>query len=364
MPLGLTVAGALGCLTICPAPGWAASGGPPVIFPEAVATFAPDQDRLFVNVIYLTGIAFAAVTLALLYFIVRYGTFGNRPRPAAYFHGETRRAKFFTLGLALVVFVGIDLNIDRWSVEVGEVLRDYPDPASDPSVVHVQVLGKQFEWLFRYAGDDGQFGTEDDVRTVGKLVIPRGRRVLADIRAVDVIHSFFIPTFRVKQDAVPGRTTRMWFEATRTSKELRDEHRARTVGVHAVDVSALGLVVDAECRGAGGEPLLARGDEIDSLEVIDALRAAGHEEVVAHRDYVLEIACAELCGFAHFKMRAVLQVEEPEEFERWLRDKSEEARDLYDPEDPQNFFRYWGEEYRAVPVYKRIIEQTGETPWS
>jgi cytochrome c oxidase subunit 2 len=77
--------------------------------------------------------------------------------------------------------------------------------------------------------------------------------VLAQIRAQDVIHSFFLPNFRVKQDVVPGSTVLVWWDALKTG--------------------------------------------------------------------TYEIACAELCGLGHYRMRAQLFVHTPEEFESWLRDK-------------------------------------------
>ena len=86
------------------------------------------------------------------------------------------------------------------------------DPKSAP--VHIQVVGVRFKWYFRHAGLDGKFATEDDVPEAS-LTIPAGREILMHFRSQDVIHSFFLPNFRVKQDVVPGMAIPGWFEAMR-----------------------------------------------------------------------------------------------------------------------------------------------------
>ena len=59
---------------------------------------------------------------------------------------------------------------------------------------------------------DGQFGTADDVSTINQLHLPLGQPIMVNLSSKDVIHSFFVPEFRVKQDAVPGLPTRIWLE--------------------------------------------------------------------------------------------------------------------------------------------------------
>ena len=79
----------------------------------------------------------------------------------------------------------------------------------------MQITGEQFAWNFQYAGADGKFDTPDDVITLNQLHFPVGKPVVATLASKDVIHSFFLPEFRVKQDAVPGLKTRIWFEGNR-----------------------------------------------------------------------------------------------------------------------------------------------------
>src|SRR5207302_8320120 len=74
---------------------------------------------------------------------------------------------------------------------------------------------KQFEWQVRYAGPDGIFGTKDDIKTINQLYLEIGEPVKIELEGQDVIHSFFVPEFRIKQDAVPGLPTAVWIEPTK-----------------------------------------------------------------------------------------------------------------------------------------------------
>jgi cytochrome c oxidase subunit 2 len=77
---------------------------------------------------------------------------------------------------------------------------------------------QQFEWHFTHPGADGQLDTSDDITVRNQLHVPVNRPVWIRMRSEDVIHSFFVPAFRVKQDVVPGMVTQVWFEATETGE--------------------------------------------------------------------------------------------------------------------------------------------------
>jgi cytochrome c oxidase subunit 2 len=83
-------------------------------------------------------------------------------------------------------------------------------PAAPPIA---EVTGRQFEWRVRYAGVDQVLGTRDDVFTVNDLHVPKGEDVVIIIKSQDVLHSFFLPNLRVKQDVVPGMKQAVWFRA-------------------------------------------------------------------------------------------------------------------------------------------------------
>jgi cytochrome c oxidase subunit 2 len=87
-----------------------------------------------------------------------------------------------------------------------------------PSDIHVQVTAKQFNWEIVYPGPDGKFGSEDDLQIENEMHVPVNKVVRVYLRSKDVIHSFFLPNLRLKQDAVPGREIQAWFEATKPGK--------------------------------------------------------------------------------------------------------------------------------------------------
>jgi cytochrome c oxidase subunit 2 len=116
------------------------------------------------------------------------------------------------------------------------------------------VEARQYAWGITYPGSDGVLGSEDDFTRFNEMHVPVGQPVAFELTSIDVIHSFFVPAFRIKQDAVPGLTTRVWFEATE-------------VGEYA-------------------------------------------------------LACAELCGVAHFNMGGKVIVHPQDEYERWVAEQS------------------------------------------
>ena len=185
-----------------------------MLFPQDVSTTGFWVDRLFYLGFWLTAVAFALVVLILAVFLFKYRA--QEGRKAYYTHGNSPKALMLTLGLALLVFVVIDINLAvhdhfAWEAIFGERARDH-----DP--LKVEIMPEQFAWNIRYAGPDGKFGTDDDVVTVNDLHIPVDQPVHVALKSKDVIHSFFIPNFRIKQDAVPGMVTYLGFEATKTGK--------------------------------------------------------------------------------------------------------------------------------------------------
>ena len=88
--------------------------------------------------------------------------------------------------------------------------RDIKMKMPTPDVT-IMVTGKQFNWEILYAGPDGKFHTEDDYQVDNDLRVPVNKNVRVMLGSHDVIHSFFIPQTRLKQDALPGREIQAWF---------------------------------------------------------------------------------------------------------------------------------------------------------
>jgi len=147
--------------------------------------------------------------------------------------------------LAVNIYFWADLFIENDDASIRERAA-----AENAEVIYVKAIGRQFFWTFLYPGPDGQWDTNDDIIRGNTLVLPVDAYVVVDITANDVLHSFFLPHFRIKYDAIPGINTRVWFKTTQPGQ--------------------------------------------------------------------YEIACAELCGSGHYKMRGVVEVLPKEQYQEWL----------------------------------------------
>lgn len=179
--------------------------------PENVSTFGGDVDQVFRLIFYITAVWFFITEGLILYFVLRY-----RRKPgqkAAYITGNTWAQLVWVL-VPLAVVVVLDVIID---ISGGEVWAKIKRQMPETDIV-VQAAGKQFNWQFTYPGRDGKFGTEDDLQLDNDLHVPVGKPVRVILTSKDVIHSFFLPNFRLKQDAMPGREIPVWFEATKTGE--------------------------------------------------------------------------------------------------------------------------------------------------
>jgi cytochrome c oxidase subunit 2 len=176
------------------------------MLPSGASSFTSEIDWLYYLILVVTGIAFFVVEIALVVFLIRYRT---RPgRKAVYLHGSTRAEVIWTTVTALVVVVIGVLSAPAWDRIKG---RNGPPPDAMP----LGIAAKQFEWNVTYPGADGKIGTTDDYTVRGQLHVPVDKPVVATLTSEDAIHSFFVPAFRIKQDAVPGMHIRVWFKATK-----------------------------------------------------------------------------------------------------------------------------------------------------
>lgn len=160
--------------------------------------------------------------LCIFYFIlVCIGLFGfsylysrKRNKTPYYTYGNKKQHIIVTAVIGAAVFLTIDLNIARIaSNDLIDNFWKYPDPKTE-KVLRVEVMAQQWLWSFRYAGPDGEFATADDIVTNNDLRIPVNTKVLFHLTSKDVIHSFWVPNVRVKVDTIPGRVTRIWWDAT------------------------------------------------------------------------------------------------------------------------------------------------------
>src|SRR5215510_12820771 len=175
--------------------------------PENISTYGAAIDSLFYLIFWITSITFVLVQGALLVFLVQYR---YRPgRQATYTHGNNTLEIAWTIAPSIILVVLALLSRGLWH----EIKQSMP-----PSKYPVIVTAKQFNWDITYPGPDGQFGTADDKTLENDLNVPVNQVIELRLRSRDVIHSFFIPAARFKQDMLPGRELRGWFEATKTGR--------------------------------------------------------------------------------------------------------------------------------------------------
>jgi cytochrome c oxidase subunit 2 len=213
-------------------------------------------------VLVVTGIAFVLVQGALGYFVARYGENGREH--ASYWHDNPKAEAFLLILTAVILTVLVFMGQRVWASIY------FSDEPANATVI--EATGMQFSWTFRYPGPDGQFGrtdtklvtntntigldredpaAKDDIISENNLHAPAQKPVRIRLRSQDVIHSLFLPNFRIKQDAVPGMGIEVWFTPTRSGQ--------------------------------------------------------------------YEVACAELCGLGHYRMKAAMTVHESQQaFDQWL----------------------------------------------
>lgn len=221
-------------------------------------------DHLFWVILWVTSAVFVLTAIAQVLFVWRYGDRGDGRR-AVYSHGSHKMEIAWTLVPAVALFALAVYQLDAWASAKTRIPQ-IPAPGAPvangqaqvtiPKPPLAEVTGRQFEWRIRYAGPDGELGTRDDLFTVNELHVPSGEEIVLTIKSEDVLHSFFLPQMRVKQDVVPGMKQFVWFEAIQV------------------------------------DPVADRYD----------------------------IACTELCGWGHYKMRGRLIVEPRDRFDAWYAD--------------------------------------------
>lgn len=196
-----------------------------VFLPEASSSFAGEVDALFNFVLVASTILFVAVVGALIYFVIRY-----RRRTHSYVPVPDKDSKL--LETVSIVFPTIlVLILFTWGFQVFITLSTAP-----PDSYEITVRGKQWFWEFEYPGG---------VQTVNEMVVPLNQPIRLKMSADDVLHSFFVPEFRVKHDVIPNRYTTVWFEATKQG-EYRIYCTEYCGTQHSAMLGTVKVVTDAE----------------------------------------------------------------------------------------------------------------------
>jgi cytochrome c oxidase subunit II len=273
-------------------------------------------DSLYNIIFWLVGIAFFATEGALILFLFLF-----RARPghkAQYSHGNV----FAELSWALIPAV-ILVWLAFYQKSTWAFIR-YDMPKVEQSE-KAQVFAEQFLWNFRYSGPDGKFGTGDDIMTINQLHVPVGRKFVQYTTAKDVIHSFFIPQARAKQDVVPGMLNRMWYEIDKVvcwdlkaQKEVYftvDELKSKKMALEGFNLATQKI-------GIAGKRVYTYAPAGDKKKVAVLFEGKISDRPIEEVEYVqhpLEIACAQLCGLGHYKMVGYAVIDTPETYDRWMK---------------------------------------------
>ncbi|MFL6198372.1 MAG: cytochrome c oxidase subunit II [Thermoanaerobaculia bacterium] len=252
--------------------------GLPMHLPVGASAHADQLDNLTALVHWFMIVMFVGWGIFFAYTLFRFRKGRN---PVASYEGA--KGHFSTYGEAAVVLVEVILlvafAVPIWATRVNAL-------PPDDEAVKIRVVAEQFAWNAHYPGADGIFGRtdpklitagmnplgldptdpagKDDITTINQIHLPVNRKILINLTSKDVIHSFFLPQMRVKQDAIPGQVIPIWFEPTMVTP------------------------------------------------------AGNSQPACVAAKSCWEIACAQLCGNSHYRMRGIYQIHDAAGYEQWL----------------------------------------------
>ena len=255
-----------------------------------------------------------------IYLIITVIKFSAKLNPKADYNGvQSHYSQYVEYGVIIFeAFLLIGLSIPLYA----QLKTTLPN---DNDVHHVRIIAQQFAWNIHYPGDDGKFGRTniklvdeesnpigldrnspfgaDDFVTINQMHLPVNKQVMIHLSSKDVIHSFGIPEMRIKQDAIPGMTIPFFFTPTMTSSEflnkIKDTERFNPKGNYGFDKETWGKFNDKSKNEFRG----------------------------------YQIACAQLCGNSHYKMRGFVTIDTDAEYNAWLAMQAEYLEEEGDDDD-------------------------------
>jgi cytochrome c oxidase subunit 2 len=260
------------------------------ILGESASVHGEQIDKMLYITIIITGIVFVITQILLFWFAFKYQY--NEKRKAHYFPHDNRLEVIWTVVPAIALTVLVGFGLFYWFRITGEAPQDS---------LQVEVTGKQFGWIFRYAGKDQVFGkkyyqnisdkdnnslgliwddanTHDDVVVGNEMYIEVNRPVKLIINSRDVIHDVGLVYFRQKMDAVPGIPTTLWFIPKFTTDEMKKK--------------------------------------------------------LGNPEFEYEISCDQMCGKGHFTMRGIVKVVTHQDFVLWLAKQKPNYVQVFPDKDP------------------------------
>jgi cytochrome c oxidase subunit 2 len=246
----------------------------PLMAPQAASDHGKNYDFMFFVTLMVTGFIFVLTQILLFWFAYKYQRTGEKV-PFHFAHSTKLELVWTTIpAIAMAVLVAIGLK--AWFTMTSEAPK---------GAMQIEIVGKQFNWISRYPGPDGVLGKRyftnindkdnilgldwKDQKNMDDIIVPNGElRLIKDkpvellIGSRDVIHDVGLSHFRMKMDAVPGITSRLWFTPIITTEEMK--------------------------------------------------------KITGNENFVYELSCDQMCGKGHYSMRAVIIVETQAEHDAWL----------------------------------------------
>lgn len=171
------------------------------------SSFAADIDQVIMIIAVITGFWFV-VTEGMFFWLLWRFRYREGVK-AQYITGKEKHLKRW-INIPHAAIILMDMVIIVAAVRVWyNVKQDMPEADHE-----VRIVAQQWAWGFQHEGPDGELGTEDDIKTVDELHVQRGKIYHFNLESRDVMHDFSVPVWRLKQDALPGRIIRGWFQPT------------------------------------------------------------------------------------------------------------------------------------------------------
>lgn len=178
-------------------------------FPPYVSTYGGDVDNLFNIILWMVAVTFVLTEVLLVYFFFKYSS--RSAKEPVYSHGNHTLEMVWTAIPALLLLFVAFSQMGAWS----NIKINFPDKDGfSPERPMMEVYASQFDWRARYPDEEGNFEGMNVFETAYDIHVPVDTAVVFNLKSRDVLHSFFVPKFRLKQDAVPGMSIPVWFEAT------------------------------------------------------------------------------------------------------------------------------------------------------
>ncbi|MBC8068269.1 MAG: cytochrome c oxidase subunit II [Deltaproteobacteria bacterium] len=211
--------------------------------PTDASNFAESTDNLYFFIVALSVFFFVLVVGAMVYFMAKYKRRSEDQKTSSLTHSG--KIEFLWSAIPAVLLV----VIFAWG-EIDWVKQSTPPP----DAINIRVTGRQWFWQIEYPDYPGVQLTSSTEEPLTSIIVPKGRPVRLTMTSEDVLHSFYVPAFRVKKDVVPGRYTTIWFEATRVgefnlfcSEYCGDRHSSMTGVVKVLEPA----MFEASLRDAG-----------------------------------------------------------------------------------------------------------------